>query len=61
MYGNGVELRLYVWLCAPGREAKLECRAKFPFLENSPWDIWWTVDGKPLASLTHNRFHETNQ
>ncbi|CAL8374640.1 interleukin-1 receptor accessory protein [Gadus morhua] len=44
-----------------GREAKLVCRVTFPFLENSPQAIWWTVDGKTLDSLTHTRFSETNR
>ncbi|XP_058490598.1 interleukin-1 receptor accessory protein isoform X2 [Solea solea] len=44
-----------------GTEVRLVCRAHFPYLE-SPWDIWWTVDGNTLDKLAdQRRFSKSNR
>ncbi|XP_041663041.1 interleukin-1 receptor accessory protein-like isoform X2 [Cheilinus undulatus] len=41
-------------------KVQLACRGLFPYHE-SPWDIWWTVDGKKLDELPdHQRFSKIN-
>ncbi|XP_044209658.1 interleukin-1 receptor accessory protein-like [Thunnus albacares] len=41
-------------------EARLVCRGMFPHLV-SPWDIWWTVDGKTVDQLGDSRFSNTSR
>ncbi|XP_059187184.1 interleukin-1 receptor accessory protein isoform X2 [Centropristis striata] len=41
-------------------EVHLKCTGHFPYLSNSSWDIWWTVDGKTLDKLDHHRFSRRN-
>ncbi|KAJ4918145.1 hypothetical protein JOQ06_012530 [Pogonophryne albipinna] len=45
-------------------EVRLVCKALLPYLEDAPWDLWWTVDGKTLDKLPdrfskQNRYEET--
>uniref|UniRef100_A0A673BAL7 Interleukin-1 receptor accessory protein-like n=1 Tax=Sphaeramia orbicularis TaxID=375764 RepID=A0A673BAL7_9TELE len=37
------------------KEVRLVCRGLFPYVD-SPWDIWWTVDGKTVEQLNDSRF-----
>ncbi|XP_053177459.1 interleukin-1 receptor accessory protein [Scomber japonicus] len=41
-------------------DVRLRCRGLFPFLD-SPWEIWWTVDGKTTEQLADPRFSQTNE
>ncbi|XP_034061730.1 interleukin-1 receptor accessory protein [Gymnodraco acuticeps] len=41
-------------------EVRLVCKALLPYLEDTPWDLWWTVDGKTLDKLP-DRFSKTNR
>ncbi|XP_042269691.1 interleukin-1 receptor accessory protein-like [Thunnus maccoyii] len=41
-------------------EARLVCRGMFPHLV-SPWDIWWTVNGKTVDQLGDSRFSNTSR
>nr|UWL58943.1 interleukin-1 receptor accessory protein [Channa argus] len=50
----------YVFIVKQDTEVRLVCRGLFPYL-NSPWDIWWTVDGKTVDKLTDHRFSKINR
>lgn len=50
----------YVFTFKQGEEARLLCSGKFPYLESSPWDIWWTIDGKTVEQLNDPRFSKVN-
>ncbi|KAM9853385.1 interleukin-1 receptor accessory protein-like isoform 1-T2 [Aulostomus maculatus] len=41
-------------------EVALVCRGLFPYLD-SPWDIWWTIDGKTVDQLADHRFYSTRR
>ncbi|KAK5868157.1 hypothetical protein PBY51_009196 [Eleginops maclovinus] len=40
-------------------EVRLVCKALLPYLD-SPWDLWWTVDGKKVDKLP-DRFSKQNR
>ncbi|KAK5928812.1 hypothetical protein CgunFtcFv8_010102 [Champsocephalus gunnari] len=42
-------------------EVRLVCKALLPYLEDDPWDLWWTVDGKTLDKLPSDRFSKKNR
>ncbi|XP_037630686.1 interleukin-1 receptor accessory protein [Sebastes umbrosus] len=43
-------------------EVRLVCRGLIPYVLNSSWEIWWTVDGKRLDQLTdRHRFSTTSR
>ncbi|KAK7882844.1 hypothetical protein WMY93_029018 [Mugilogobius chulae] len=48
----------YVFSIKQDEEARLICTALFPFLD-SPWEIWWTIDGKTVEQLNDPRFSKT--
>ncbi|CAL9684464.1 unnamed protein product [Knipowitschia caucasica] len=48
----------YVFSLKQDEEARLICNALFPHL-NSPWEIWWTIDGKTVEQLKDPRFSKT--
>ncbi|XP_072315381.1 interleukin-1 receptor accessory protein-like [Eucyclogobius newberryi] len=48
----------YVFNFKQDEEARLVCTALFPYLI-SPWEIWWTVDGKTVEQLNDPRFSKT--
>ncbi|XP_034024886.1 interleukin-1 receptor accessory protein-like [Thalassophryne amazonica] len=41
-------------------EVRLVCRALFPYLD-TPFEIWWTVDGKTVEQLADTRFSKTSR
>ncbi|XP_076026445.1 interleukin-1 receptor accessory protein isoform X2 [Genypterus blacodes] len=43
-----------------GTEVRLTCTGLFPFLE-SPWEIWWTIDGKTVEQLADPHFSKINR
>uniref|UniRef100_A0A665US24 Interleukin 1 receptor accessory protein n=1 Tax=Echeneis naucrates TaxID=173247 RepID=A0A665US24_ECHNA len=49
-----------VFTVKQGTEVRLVCRGLFPYLD-SPWDIWWTVNGKTLDKLADQRFMKSNR
>ncbi|XP_069578748.1 interleukin-1 receptor accessory protein isoform X2 [Brachyistius frenatus] len=51
-----------VFTVRPDSEVRLVCRALFPGILRSPWwEIWWTVDGKTLDTLSdQHRFSQSN-
>ncbi|XP_055022752.1 interleukin-1 receptor accessory protein isoform X2 [Boleophthalmus pectinirostris] len=48
----------YVFNVKQGEEASLVCTALFPYL-NSPWEMWWSIDGKTVEQLNDPRFTKT--
>uniref|UniRef100_A0A8C6U8G4 Interleukin 1 receptor accessory protein n=1 Tax=Neogobius melanostomus TaxID=47308 RepID=A0A8C6U8G4_9GOBI len=50
----------YVFSVKQGEEARLVCSGMFPYLD-SPWEIWWTVDGKTVEQLRDKRFSKSNR
>lgn len=50
----------YVFDVKQGEEARLVCRGDFPYLK-SPWEIWWTIDGKTVEQLNNPRFSKSNK
>ncbi|KAF7658565.1 hypothetical protein LDENG_00011180 [Lucifuga dentata] len=43
-----------------GTEVRLVCKGLFPYLE-SPYEMWWTIDGKTVEQLADPRFCKTNR
>ncbi|KAI9532885.1 hypothetical protein NQZ68_028584 [Dissostichus eleginoides] len=41
-------------------EVRLVCKALLPYLDDAPWDLWWTVDGKTVDKLP-DRFSKQNR
>ncbi|XP_055082129.1 interleukin-1 receptor accessory protein-like isoform X2 [Periophthalmus magnuspinnatus] len=48
----------YVFNVKQDEEARLVCTALFPYL-NTPWEMWWTIDGKTVEQFNDPRFSKT--
>ncbi|XP_039225018.1 interleukin-1 receptor accessory protein isoform X2 [Crotalus tigris] len=43
----------------PGEQLLLRCEVMFTFLEDSPQEVWWVIDGKPSDDVTDLKFNVT--
>ncbi|XP_015683889.1 interleukin-1 receptor accessory protein, partial [Protobothrops mucrosquamatus] len=48
-----------VYQLKPGEELDLSCEVIFTFLEDSPQEVWWVIDGKHSDDVTDLKFNVT--